>query len=226
MHIKHILILVFTFSIITCNDEKVIKYEYSDSEIELNWFYYSYRTNTIEVKCGDAIQTIFESPNGLEEVSVKNNKILISHLNFNGIDPIIMRTENICGFEIKYREITSHETHKKKKSDSIRKPIIGLTKFKNGRWTSETDSLSGIEIKNGKWILFYKGMETDSSDVYNFKVRKEHFKDLNTVQKPIEYLTLINQSDTLNYSIIEYSDDLLSLVYIQRGNKLNYKPEK
>ncbi|MGB1393682.1 MAG: hypothetical protein ACPG6G_05495 [Flavobacteriaceae bacterium] len=104
--------------------------------------------------------------------------------------------------------------------------IIELTEFKNGRWISLTDSLAGIEIKNGKWIMFYKGMETDSTDIYDFKIQREYFKEIVTEHKPIEYLTITNQSDTLKYSILEYSQESLSLIYMPRGNTLNYKPEK
>lgn len=106
------------------------------------------------------------------------------------------------------------------------KPIIELTEFQNGRWLNTTDSLAGIEIKNGKWIMFYKGTETDSSDIYDFNIRREYIKELGTEHKPFKYLTLTNDSDTLDYSILEYSNELLSLSYILRGNTLNYEPEK
>ncbi|MGY6647788.1 hypothetical protein [Wenyingzhuangia sp. IMCC45574] len=106
------------------------------------------------------------------------------------------------------------------------KRIVKLTDFKNERWISTVDSLAGIEIKNGKWIMFYKGMETDSSDIYDFKINREYLNDLGTEHMPFEYLTLTNESDTLEYSILEYSDESLSLIYIPRGNTLNYKPEK
>jgi hypothetical protein len=210
----------------------MIKYEFKNSEIELNWFNYSYLTNTssdfIEIKCGNSTHTIFESQSGLQEISVENKKIIISHLKFNGTDPKIKRTEKICDYEIEYREVTSHEMYLKyqKTKDSVSKPVIELTEFKNGRWISTTDSLAGIEIDNEKWILFYKGMKTDSSDIYEFKIRREYFKELGTEHKPVEYLTLRNQSNTLEYSILEYDNELLSLSYIPRGNTLNYKPEK
>lgn len=114
----------------------------------------------------------------------------------------------------------------KNKIEFEQKPIIKLTEFINGRWISTIDSLSGIEIKNGKWIMFYKGMKTDSSDVYDFKIRREYIKELGTEHKPFEFLTITNDSDTLEYSILEYSNELLSLSYIPRGNTLNYKSEK
>lgn len=118
------------------------------------------------------------------------------------------------------------EDTKKNKIELEQKPTIKLTEFKNGRWISTVDSLAGIEIKKGKWIMFYKGMETDSSDVYDFKVRRKYLKELGTEHKPFEYLTITNDSDTLEYSILEYSNELLSLSYIPRGNTLNYEPEK
>ena len=118
------------------------------------------------------------------------------------------------------------EDAKKSEIELQQNSIIKLTEFKNGRWISTVDSLAGIEIKNGKWIMFYKGMETYSSDVYDFKIRREHIKKLGTEHKPFEYLTITNDSDTLEYSILEYSNELLSLIYIPRGNTLNYEPEK
>lgn len=105
-------------------------------------------------------------------------------------------------------------------------PIIKLTEFKNGRWISTIDSLSGIEIRNDKWIMFYKAGETESSSIYDFKIRGENIKGSDTENKILEYLTLTNDFNILEYYIIDYSDELLSLSFIGRGNTLNYKPEK
>ena len=118
------------------------------------------------------------------------------------------------------------EYAKKNKIEVEQNPDIKLTEFKNGRWISTVDSLAGIEIKNGKWTMFYKGMEPDFWSVYDFKVRREYIKDLGSENKPIEYLTITNDSDTLEYCILEYSSNLLSLSYMSRGNTLNYEPEK
>jgi len=118
------------------------------------------------------------------------------------------------------------EDAQKNKIELEQNPDIKLTEFKNGRWISTVDSLAGIEIKNGKWIVFYKGMETSVSNVYDFKIRGEHLKELGTEHKPLEYLTITNDSDTLEYCILEYSSNLLSLSYMSRGNTLNYEPEK
>ena len=103
------------------------------------------------------------------------------------------------------------------------KKISKKTEFKNGRWISTTDSLAGIEIKNGKWIMFYKGTETSS--IYDFKTRREYIKEIGA---ELEYLTITSDihGDSLEYAILEYSNELLSLSYIGRGNTLNYIPEK
>ena len=118
----------------------------------------------------------------------------------------------------------THWELEKNRIELEQKPIVKLTEFKNGRWISTDDSLSGIEIKNRKWIMFYKGREHFSS-IYDFKIRREFMLISGALYKPLEYLTLINDSGTLEYYIIEYNNELLSLSYIARGNTLNYKPE-
>ena len=118
----------------------------------------------------------------------------------------------------------THWELEKNRIELEQKPIAKLTEFKNGRWISTDDSLSGIEIKNRKWIMFYKGREHFSS-IYDFKIRREFMLESGALYKPLEYLTLINDSGTLEYYIIEYNNELLSLSYIARGNTLNYKPE-
>ncbi len=112
-------------------------------------------------------------------------------------------------------------------NNKLHSPHINkFTEFKNGRWISTIDSLSGIEIRSDKWILFYNGVETTSSSIYDYRIRVENVKGVDAENKTLEYLTLTNGSNTLEYYIIDYSDELLSLSYIGRGNTLNYKPEK
>ncbi len=119
----------------------------------------------------------------------------------------------------------THSELEKNRIELEQKTTAKLTEFKNGRWISTIDSLSGIEIKNGKWIIFYKGRE-NSSNIYDFKIRREFIKESGALYKPLEYLTLTNDSGNLEYYIIQYSEGLLSLSYIGRGNTLSFKPEK
>jgi hypothetical protein len=105
------------------------------------------------------------------------------------------------------------------------KPILKTTDFKEGRWISTVDPLSGIEIKNGKWIIFYKRLGNESTHIYDFKIRAEE-KISDADERLDEYLTIFNDIDTLEYYIIEYNKEFLSLSYSGRGNTLNYQPEK
>ena len=74
--------------------------------------------------------------------------------------------------------------------------------------------------------MFYKRGGNESSLIYDFKIRGEYIKMFGTEHKLEEYLTITNDSGTLEYYIIEYSNELLSLSYVGRGNTLNYKPER
>ena len=139
----------------------------------------------------------------------ENGKLL--GLNNNGL--VFMRDQrSILSKDIRDFNLTRRGLQKNR-IEQDQKPILKQTKFKNGRWISTVDSLSGIEIKNGKWIVFYKSGENESSLIYDFKILED-------------YLTITNDSDTLEYYIIEYSKELLSLSYVGRGNTLNYKPER
>lgn len=93
--------------------------------------------------------------------------------------------------------------------------IVGLD---NGRWISTDDVNSGVEIKNGKFIMFYKGTETSPNSVYNYELSE---KD------GIEYLTLKNDAgEEMIYGLLEYSENSLVLSYLDRGNTLTYTKEK
>jgi hypothetical protein len=98
-----------------------------------------------------------------------------------------------------------------------------ITYFRNGIWIDEKDTLAGIEIKNRKWIMFYKGMETDSSDVYDYKLTNKSPEYAENQSKPRAFLILTNKLDTLKYEILGYDKGFLSLMYFPRGNILTYK---
>lgn len=104
-------------------------------------------------------------------------------------------------------------------------PIFDLTEFKNGRWICKSDSLAGLEIRDGKIIMFYQGHENDSADVYDIFINREYLLTLGTEHKPFEFLRLTNSTDTLEYSILGYNENSLSLMYLPRGNLLIYEPE-
>jgi len=107
-----------------------------------------------------------------------------------------------------------------KDGQEITKQLLAAKKpsLDNGRWISTDDSKAGIEIKDGKIILFYKGTETSSNDIYNYEL---------TEHEGVEYLTLTNASgEELKYSILEYAEEILIISYLARGNTLTYTKEK
>ncbi|ALM08256.1 hypothetical protein SB49_10915 [Sediminicola sp. YIK13] len=98
--------------------------------------------------------------------------------------------------------------------------------FRQGIWINEKDSLVGIEIKGGNWIMFYKGQEIDPTDIYEFTITNELPKYTNTKLKAGKFLILTNKSDTLNYEILGYNKEFLNLKYFPKGNILTYRKEK
>jgi len=107
------------------------------------------------------------------------------------------------------------------KSDSI-----SMTGIKDGRWISTTDSLAGIEIKNGKWIILYKGMETDSTNIYKYKITIGNSNFADSEPSTGKFVTLVNSLDTLKYEILKLEKDFLGLLPLPNGGLHIYKPEK
>jgi hypothetical protein len=88
----------------------------------------------------------------------------------------------------------------------------------NGRWISTDDTNAGVEIKDGKFSMFYKGTETGADSIYDYEL---------TEHEGVEYLTLKNDAgEELKYSILEYSEDTFIISYLARGNTLTYTKEK
>ncbi|SCX93660.1 hypothetical protein SAMN05192588_0338 [Nonlabens sp. Hel1_33_55] len=100
-----------------------------------------------------------------------------------------------------------------------------IVNFENGRWISTEDANSGIEIRDDKWIMFYKGTDQSPRDVYDYKVERKPVNETDPDAAMITYLTISNSNETLEYALLEYNENLLSLSYVPRGNTLNYKPE-
>ena len=74
--------------------------------------------------------------------------------------------------------------------------------------------------------MFYEGIEIDSTDIYDYTVTNELPEYANTVLKSGQFLILSNNTDTLNYEILNYDKENLSLRYFPRGNVHHYKIKK
>ncbi|WP_430412555.1 hypothetical protein [Kordia sp.] len=103
----------------------------------------------------------------------------------------------------------------RKASALLLETSIGLD---DGRWISNDDPNAGIELKDGKLIMFHESATATSNDVYDYQL---------TEHEGVEYLTLIDKKgDKLEYSILEYTDEIFIISYLVRGNKLTYSKEK
>lgn len=103
-----------------------------------------------------------------------------------------------------------------------------ITELKNGIWIHEKDSLAGIEIINQKWIMFYEGKKTDSSDIYNYKIVNELPQFADTELTPGEFLILTNRNDTMYFEILAYNNNnskIMSLLHFPTCKIHVYKSE-
>ncbi|MEM6685336.1 MAG: hypothetical protein AAF617_06015 [Bacteroidota bacterium] len=92
--------------------------------------------------------------------------------------------------------------------------VVGLD---NGRWMSTDDEKSGLEVKDGKIIMFYKGIEIGPENVFSYELYEE---------EGVEYLRLQNDKEEMVYGLLEYSDETMMLSYLGSGNTLTYRKEK
>ncbi|KQC34091.1 hypothetical protein AAU57_12675 [Nonlabens sp. YIK11] len=127
--------------------------------------------------------------------------------------------------EVEAEAVTEEITSPVEKSPAAYEDDNATVSFKNGRWISTEDANAGIEIKDDKWIMFYKGTDQSPGDVYDYAVERKPANDSNPEAAMVTYLTISNSNETLEYALLEYNENLLSLSYLPRGNTLNYKPE-
>lgn len=78
------------------------------------------------------------------------------------------------------------------------------------------DSLSNIDIKNGKWVFIYNG-QYDSTDVYKMELKSELPNYADPLLNQNDFLILSNKTDTLFYEIMSYDKSLFSLMHFPSG---------
>lgn len=86
MILKRILSFIVVFAAFISCEDKVVIYEFKNSDIELEWYLFSHISSVspdvVEIKCNGVSQVILESKYGLQEVAVVGNIIMITHLNY------------------------------------------------------------------------------------------------------------------------------------------------
>jgi hypothetical protein len=98
------------------------------------------------------------------------------------------------------------------------------TEFKNGLWKNSMDSLSDVDIKNGKWIFLKSGI-SDSGNVYEMKITSDLPKFVDRLLNPNEFLILSNKTDTLYYEIMGSDVQLFILRHFPSGKIYVYNSE-
>lgn len=112
----------------------------------------------------------------------------------------------------------SCESNQKKTQNTLETSQTAEIGLDNGRWISTSDANAGVEIKDGTFIMFYKGTETATNSVYAYEL---------TEKDGIEYLHLKNnEGEEIIYGLLEYSEDTMVLSYLNRGSTLTYRKER
>jgi|GEM_PF-6162014 len=92
----------------------------------------------------------------------------------------------------------------------------------SGIYISTEDPQSYIEIKNGKYYMHYTGLKTKADSIYDIKIT-DSIKLNGTNYGEGKCLRLKNSADAMNYKIITWNAEKISLIYLSRGNTLTYR---
>ena len=111
-------LILFFVLLTSCGNDKIYNKKLHDDRINVDWYHYSYISssspNYITVDKGDNEQLIFESGYGLQDIELRNDTIIIYHLEFQ-VKPKI-RKDKVFDCVIKYKEVTSYEVYQKQSS--------------------------------------------------------------------------------------------------------------
>ena len=86
-----------------------------------------------------------------------------------------------------------------------------------GEWISNSDSLSGISIRENK-IAFFKKMEFNSEDIYKYKIIDSVEYQNETKRILSTYLVTFDNADTIKYKIDVRKNSIITLRL--KGNKI------
>jgi hypothetical protein len=80
----------------------------------------------------------------------------------------------------------------------------------NGEWIGNSDSLSGISVREDK-IAFFKNMEFTSDDIYKYKIVDSIEYENETKKILSTYLVTYDNSDTIKYKIDARKSSIITL---------------
>jgi hypothetical protein len=86
-----------------------------------------------------------------------------------------------------------------------------------GSWVHQEDSLATVNVEDETWIFGYGENEITEADIYQIVLTDSLPNSKITLAKS-EYILLIRNNDTLAYKIFGLTDQVLSKMFLPRGN--------
>lgn len=96
------------------------------------------------------------------------------------------------------------------RKETIKVELNALQLIPKGEWISNSDSLSGISIREDK-IAFFKNMEFKSEDIYKYKIVDSVEYENETKKILSTYLVTYDDADTIKYKINARKSSVITL---------------
>lgn len=93
---------------------------------------------------------------------------------------------------------------------TLKKELNASQLIPNGEWISNSDSLSGISVREDK-IAFFKNMEFKSENIYKYKIVDSVEYDNETKKILSTYLVTYDNTDTIKYKINSRKNSMITL---------------
>ena len=106
-------LVVVIMCLASCSKDKLVEYQYFNEDIELHAYDYNndrkpdeYDLVAVICKQDSFKRTrIFKIKEGLQNVAIDNKTIHITFNCLNTYEPVIKKTDSICGYKIEYTEV-------------------------------------------------------------------------------------------------------------------------
>ncbi|MAW94216.1 MULTISPECIES: hypothetical protein [unclassified Leeuwenhoekiella] len=93
-----------------------------------------------------------------------------------------------------------------------------------GTWYSTDDPKSYLEVNDEQLVMGYEGMDLDPKP-YTMQIT-DQLPNREPSNSDTQYLILTQEGETMNYAIDDLTENDLKLLYLSRGNFLNYTRTK
>jgi hypothetical protein len=119
----------------------------------------------------------------------------------------------------------SHEISATETSTETQIDTKNSLQLLQGKWVSEDDKSAWIAITDKEWRFGYEGMETNADEKYNIVI-SNNLPQFESDQANAEYIVITNNTDTMEYEIVQLDDETLNIMYLSRMKTQIYKKAK